>query len=211
MILHINYTSHRVGEKRRIIFKLYLPYQFMLDKIIHARRSIRKFKSEKPDWREIIECIDAMRYAPMAGNNFSLKFILVDDEKKINELAKASQQKFINETKYVLVVCTTPTRTELSFEERGKNYLKQQAGASIQNFLLKITEYKLATCWVGHFIDEDIKSILTIPKDMHVEALFPIGYPLKKPEPKRVIDLNNVLYFNKYGNKKMNEVPKIDA
>lgn len=183
----------------------------MLDKIIHARRSIKKFKSTKPDWREIIECIDSMRYAPMAGNNFSLKFILVDDEKKIDQLAKASQQQFISETKYVLVVCTTPTRTELSFEERGKNYLKQQAGAAIQNFLLKITEAKLATCWIGHFVDEQVKDILAIPKDMQVEALLPIGYPMKKPESKRIIDLDNVLYFNKYGNKKMNEVAKIDA
>jgi nitroreductase len=183
----------------------------MLDKIIHARRSIQKFKSDKPDWREIIECIDSMRYAPMAGNNFSLKLILVDDEKKIAELTKASQQKFINEAKYVLVVCTTPGRTEISYGERGKTYLKQQAGAAIQNFLLKITEYKLATCWIGHFVDEQVKDILDIPKDMNVEALFPIGYPMKKPESKRIIDLDNVLYFNKYGNKKMNNPPKLSA
>ena len=57
----------------------------MLDKIIHNRRSVKKFKSTKPDWRTIIECIDAMRYAPMAGNNYSLKFILVDDKDKINK------------------------------------------------------------------------------------------------------------------------------
>lgn len=183
----------------------------MLDKIIHNRRSIKKFKSTKPDWREIIECIDSMRYAPMAGNNFSLKFILVDDEKKIAELTKASQQEFIKDAQYVLVVCTTPGRTEISYGERGKTYLKQQAGAAIQNFLLKITEYKLATCWVGHFVDEQVKDILNIPKDMNVEALFPIGYPMKKPESKRIIDLDGVLYFNKYGNKKMNTPHIIDA
>jgi nitroreductase len=183
----------------------------MLDKIIHARRSVRKFKSTKPDWRTIIECIDTMRYAPMAGNNFSLKFILVDDEKKINQLAEASQQEFVKEAKYVVVACTTPTRTELSYEERGKNYLKQQAGAAIQNFLLKITESGLSTCWIGHFVDSEIKETLSIPKDIQVEALFPIGYAFKKPESKRVIDLNHVLYFNKYGNKKMNEIPKINA
>jgi len=183
----------------------------MLDKIIHNRRSIKKFSSKKPDWRTIIECIDAMRYAPMAGNNFSLKFILVDDKYKIDKLSKASQQDFVGDAKYVLVVCTTPERTVIAYEERGKNYLKQQAGAAIQNFLLKITEEKLATCWVGHFIDENIRTILDIPKDMHVEALFPIGYPLKKPEQKRIIELDHVLYFNKYGNKKMNEVPIVDA
>ncbi|MEK6832409.1 MAG: nitroreductase family protein [Nanoarchaeota archaeon] len=183
----------------------------MLDKIIHSRRSVRKFTSKKPNWRTIIECIDSMRYAPMAGNNFSLKFILVDDEKKINEMAEASQQEFVKQTKYVVVVCTTPTRTKISFEERGENYLKQQAGAAIQNFLLKITESELSTCWIGHFVDEQIKDILTIPKDIQVEALFPIGYAFKKPESKRIIDLDNVLYFNKYGNKKMNTPNRVDA
>jgi nitroreductase len=183
----------------------------MLDKIIHNRRSIKKFKSTKPDWREIIECIDSMRYAPMAGNNFSLKFILVDDEKKIAELTKASQQEFINDAQYVVVVCTTPGRTETAYGDRGKSYLKQQAGAAIQNFLLKITEYKLATCWVGHFVDEQVKDILSIPKDMNVEAMFPIGYPMKRPEPKRIIELDNVLYFNKYGNKNMIKPRIIDT
>ena len=183
----------------------------MLDKIIHNRRSIRKFNSKKPDWRKIIDCIDTMRYAPMAGNNFSLKFILVDDAEKINKISQAAQQDFINQAKYVVVVCTTPLRTETAYEERGKGYLKQQAGAAIQNFLLRITASGLSTCWVGHFIDEKIKEVLTIPKDIQVEAIFPIGYALKKPESKRIIELDNVLYFNKYGNKKMNATAKIDA
>jgi len=182
-----------------------------LDKIIHSRRSVRKFNSKKPNWRTIIECIDSMRYAPMAGNNFSLKFILVDDEKKISEMTKASQQEFVSGAKFVVVVCTTPLRTETAFEERGKIYIRQQAGAAIQNFLLKITEEGLSTCWVGHFVDEEIKKILDIPKEIHVEALFPIGYAFKKSESKRIIELDNVLYFNKYGNKKMNEVAKIEA
>ena len=183
----------------------------MLDKIIQSRRSIRKFKSSKPDWRDIIECIDTMRYAPMAGNNFSLKFILIYYTKKINEIAEASQQDFVGEAKYILVVCTTPTRTKLSFEERGENYLRQQAGAAIQNFLLKITEKRLATCWIGHFADEQVKRIIKLPKEMNIEALFPIGYPLKKPESKRKIELDNVLYFNEYGNRKMNKVSKLDT
>lgn len=182
-----------------------------VERLIKARRSIKKFKSSKPDWREIIECIDSTRYAPMAGNNFSLKFILVDDEKKIQELAEAAQQDFIAETKYVVVVCTTPGRTETAYGDRGKNYLKQQAGAAIQNFLLKLTECKLATCWVGHFIDEQVKDTLNIPENIQVEAMFPIGYPYEKPKEKRYIELDSILYFNKYGNKNMKEEPKLSA
>lgn len=181
-----------------------------LNKTIKERRSVRKFKLSPPDWREIIECIDAMRYAPMAGNNFSIKVILVDEDEKIRELAEAAQQPFITQANYVVVVCTTPSRTEISYGERGKIYLKQQAGAAIENFLLKITEKKLSSCWVGHFAEEQVKRTLDIPEDIHVEGLFPIGYAFKKPEPKRKIELDAFLYFNTYGKKKMNTVRKID-
>jgi nitroreductase len=182
-----------------------------LDKTIKERRSIRKFKSSSPDWRDIIECIDTMRYAPMAGNNFSIKTILVDEEEKIQELAEAAQQPFVGQAKYIVVVCTTSTRTETSYGEKGTNYLKQQAGAAIQNFLLKITEKKLATCWVGYFSEKEVKRILDIPEEIHVEALFPIGYALQKPELKRKLELDAFLYFNTYGNKKMNKIQKIDV
>jgi nitroreductase len=182
-----------------------------LDRIIHSRRSIRRFGSTKPDWRDILECIDAMRYAPMAGNNFSLKVILVDEEQNIREIAEAAQQPFVGGAKYLVVVCTTPSRTEISYGERGKNYLKHQAGAAIENFLLKITEKGLATCWVGHFAEQQIKRILNIPDEIHIEALFPVGYAFKKSEPKRKIELDAILYFNKYGNKKMNKIRKINV
>lgn len=182
-----------------------------VDKLIKARRSIREFKSTKPNWRTIIECIDSTRYSPMAGNNFSLKFILVDNKEKIKQLAEASQQDFISKTHYVVVVCSSPKRTEILYEERGKKYLRQQAGAAIQNFLLKLTESKLATCWVGHFIDDQIKEILSIPEDIEVEALFPIGYASKKPKDKRIIELDTILYFNEYDNKKMKNESKLSA
>ncbi|HQJ57987.1 MAG TPA: nitroreductase family protein [Candidatus Pacearchaeota archaeon] len=182
-----------------------------VERLIKARRSIRKFKSSKPDWREIIECIDSTRYAPMAGNNFSLKFILVEDGEKIQKLAEAAQQNFITKAKYVIVVCTTPGRTETAYGERGSKYLKQQAGAAIQNLLLKLTECKLATCWVGHFVDEQVKDILDIPDEIDVEAMFPIGYPYEKPKEKRYIELDSILYFNRYDNKRMEEESKLSA
>ena len=107
-----------------------------LDKAIHSRKSTRKFSNKKPNWRDILECIDAMRYTPMAGNNFSLKFILIDDKEKIQKISESAQQQFIAETDYVVVVYSNPSRTLNSFGEKGKIYSRQQAGASIQNFLL---------------------------------------------------------------------------
>ncbi len=183
-----------------------------LTKAIQERYSCKNFSSKKPNWRTIIECIDSARFAPMAGNTFSLKFILIDDSEKIQKLAEASQQSFIKNAHFVVAVLTHSFLTENAFEERGKKYLQQQAGAAIQNILLKITEAGLSTCWVGHFVDEQVKEILGVPESIEIEALLPIGYELKKSKTRKAkINLDAVLYFNKYKNKNMMNIKKIDV
>ncbi|VVB83282.1 Coenzyme F420:L-glutamate ligase [uncultured archaeon] len=178
-----------------------------LDKAIQNRRSVRKFSKKKPNWRTIIECIDSARFVPMAGNNYTVKFIVVDDEDKIQKLSESCQQDFIADAKYVVVVCSNPSRPINEYGDAGKIYSRQQAGAAIQNFLLKITESGLSTCWVGYFVEEQIKKILDIPKGVEVEALFPIGYEVEKPRTRRAkIDLNRILYFDSYGNSKMKKI-----
>ncbi len=62
---------------------------------VENRKSVRKFHHKKPDWRKIIRAIDSARFAPSAGNNFVIRFILVSDEKKIEKLGEASQQPFV--------------------------------------------------------------------------------------------------------------------
>lgn len=182
-----------------------------LDKAIKERKSVRKFSSKRPDWRDIIECIDAMRYAPMAGGIFTLRFIIVNDKKKMQNILEASQQPFVGQTECILVVCSDPSKTVNSFGEKGKTYTRQQAGAAIQNFLLKIEEKGLATCWTGHCAEDQIKRELFIPENVNVEAVFPIGYEFKKEKPSRKIDLDSFLYFEKYKNKKMKSPRKVNV
>lgn len=175
-----------------------------LNEAIHSRRSVKKFSSKKPDWRDIIEAIDSARYAPMAGGNCTLKFILVDDKEKIQKIANCAQQDFIKTVDFLVVICSKPSRILNAYEEKGKVYFRQQAGAAIENFLLSIQDRGLATCWIGHFVESQVKETLNIPENVHVEALFPIGYEFSKPKTrKEPIDLDNILYFNKYKNKKM--------
>ena len=35
-----------------------------LSKAIQSRKSVKKFTTEEPNWRDIIECIDFARYTP---------------------------------------------------------------------------------------------------------------------------------------------------
>jgi nitroreductase len=182
------------------------------DTIIEERTSVRKFKSKKPDWRTILECLDATRFAPMAGNQFSPRFILVDQPEKIKKIAEACDQEFIENVHYLVAVCSEKKLTINAYKDRGEKYIKQQAGAAIENFLLKITESGLATCWVGHFYDEKIKHILKIPDNVDLEALFPIGYAYDaKPKKRKKIDLDTVMYFNEYKNPTMHPAKKMNV
>ena len=182
-----------------------------LDKALQDRHCVRKFSNKKPSWKTIIECMDSVRFAPMAGNNFTLKLILVDDAKKIQKIAEACQQPFVGQAKYVVVVCSDSSRPSNAYEKRGEVYVRQQAGAAIQNFLLKIEEAELATCWVGYFVEEQIKRELKIPDKVQVEAVFPIGYEYMKPRKRLKIELDRILYFNTYKNKRMKKEKKLDV
>ena len=57
-----------------------------------------------------------------------------------------------------------------------------------------------------------VKQALKIPDDINVEAMFPIGYEFEKPRTRKAkIDIDRILYFNKYGNKKMKKIKTLDV
>ena len=178
-----------------------------VESAIKARKSVRRFKDKKPDWRDVIECIDAIRFAPSAGKNFTLKIILVSNKDKIKIIANAAEQPFIAQAHYVVVIYSDPSRLVSLFGDRGKIYSRQQAGAAIENFLLSIEDKGLSTCWVGHFDDDMIKREFKIPEGMEMEAVFPVGYENGKTPKKNKINLDGILYFDLHGTKKM-KMPK---
>ncbi len=179
---------------------------------IQKRKSVRKFSNKIPNWKEIIEALNSCKYTPMAGNNFSLKFILIKDKEKIIKLAEASQQQFLATAPYVVAFCSNPTPVIRNFGNRGYDYLRQQAGAAIQTFLLSLTEKGLSSCWVGHFVNSQVKKILSISNPVEVEALIAVGYEhTQKTHRKEKIELDDILFFDEFKNKKMQKGETFNA
>jgi len=175
---------------------------------IEGRADVRRFDLKAPSWRKIVRAMDAARFAPSAGNHFAVRFILVSDDAVISELAAASQQSFVGKAKSVVVVVSDDAGLVRSYGKRGYRYCSQHAGAVIENFLLALEAEKLVTSWVWHFVEDQVKRVLDVPDNVKVEAIFPIGIKPKivKAENKGV-RLENILFFGKYGEKKM--VPSV--
>ena len=169
--------------------------------VIEKRHSSRSFKPKKADWRSILEAIDSALKAPFADNRCNLKFIIIENPSSIKKMAELSNQLWISESLSLIIVCSDDTNLENMHKERGRIYSRQQAGAAIENLLLKLTDLGLSSCWIGAYSDEMIKQTLNIPQHIQIEALIPVGYEKKKEAKKRKSSLENHLYWEEWGNK----------
>jgi len=168
------------------------------DAVIKKRKSVRSFKDKRASWKDVLEAIEAANQGPFADNQNNLKFIIVEEPNMIDNLAKECDQLWINKAKILIVLTSEDKHVERMFGERGRVYSRQQAGAAISTFLLKIAELGLASCWVGSYNDHEIRRLLNIPEDRQIEAILPVGYEKDKTEKKKKKSLEATIYWGKW-------------
>lgn len=160
---------------------------------IKIRRSIRKYKPTPITEEALMKILEAGRLAPSAGNRQPWHFIVVRDKNIKEEIVKASRnQKFIGEADTVIVILGNP--------EASPRWHLQDPMIAAQNMVLQATELGLGTCYIGAFDENQIKSILSIPENMKVICLLPIGVPDENPPPKPRKPLTEIVSQEKYGN-----------
>ena len=182
-----------------------------LDKAIKTRASIKNYSDKKPSELKILDAIEAANLAPSPGNLNILKFIIIEDSEKIDKIAQACQQPFIKKAQIIVAVCSDSKKIDIMYDKRADKYIKQYVGAAIENFLLKITDMGLASCWVGAFSEITIKNTLKIPDNIEVQAILPIAYKSKtdKTKQKPKTNIGNIIYFETWDNKYKNKERKI--
>jgi len=154
--------------------------------IIKSRRSVREFKDQEIPESAIDVLIEALRWAPSAGNLQSRKFFFVFNEAVRNKLAQAGLRRdfvsFIARAPLVVVACAD-LRIASRYGERGTDlYCIQDTSASVQNLLLAAHAQGLGTCWVGAFKEDEVKKILEMPDYLRPVVLVPVGYSAKTPK-----------------------------
>ena len=150
---------------------------------IMQRRSIRDFTDQDIPQEAIDMLVEAIRWAPSAGNLQSRKFYFVFDRDIRKKLMGAAlNQKFIAQAPLVVVACLD-RHIAVRYGDRGVNlYSIQDVSASVMNLMLMAHELRLGTCWVGAFNEFDVVEILDLPDNLRPVALVPVGYPGRVPE-----------------------------
>jgi len=167
--------------------------------IIKNRRSIRKFQKKEVPKEIIDELIEALIWAPSAGNLQSRKFYFIFNQRIKEDLAKASrdQWSFIAKAPLVIVGCTN-NKPAGYYGEKGKNlYSICDVALSIQNLMLLAHSEGLGSVWVGAFNEKEVSKILNLPENLKAIAIIPVGYPAEKPSPPPRISKENAIKFIK--------------
>ena len=170
------------------------------DRAVKERKSVRSFKPKGVKFGDILEAIDAALQGPFAGNLNNLKFVIIEDENTIRDMAKHTNQAWINEAPALIIVCSDDTHLGNQYFERGKDFSRQQAGAAISTILLKLADLGIGSCWVGSFSYEIIKEKLQIPMHIHIEAIIPVGYEKGAAKKPRKHALDSVLRWENWNN-----------
>lgn len=171
--------------------------------LVKNRRSVRKYKAQPVDKKDILKILDAANWAPSAMNWQPWEFIVVSGKllKPLGNSFRSVVEKMIyesedNETAFneefvkfaahyggapaVIVVLT-----KTSSEPNEKKASIESASAAMQNLILAAADLGLGTCWMtGPLRNErGLRDILDIPDDREIVAVTPLGYPDKIPKP----------------------------
>src|SRR3989338_1541168 len=171
-----------------------------LFEIIRTRRSIRKYKEKAVPWDNVVEILQAAKYAPFAGNILNCKFIVVKNEEKRRAIAEASvQQYWMQDAPIHIVVCGEPEKAERFYGVRGvRLYTIQAAAAAIENMLLTAHSLGLGACWIGAFDEEEIRRLCNLPETVNVQAIITIGYANEVPAPPPKYRIEHAMFFEKW-------------
>ena len=165
---------------------------------IRERRSVRVYKSDPIPTESLLRVLEAARLAPSGKNLQPWKFIVVQDKELKKKLAKASNaQDFIAEAPLVLVACGFP---EECYRSMGR-YMKSwpvDVTIALEHLILQAQEEGLGTCWIGSFEEVEVKSLLSVPENVRVLALTPLGYPGEIPESRGRKSIEEIVSYDSF-------------
>jgi nitroreductase len=146
---------------------------------IKKRKSVRAYNNKSIPDKVMAKMLESLRLAPSACNFQPWKFIVVTDKNIKKKLVTAAKdQKFIAEAPVVIVGCGFPEEAYKTMGGYG-NSVDIDLSIAIDHLTLAAAEEGLGTCWIGAFNEKEVKDILSIPDNVKVVVMTPLGYPQK--------------------------------
>lgn len=185
----------RIAEKSPLANDLF--------EVIKMRRAIRRYKAHKIPRDHLKKMLDAARFAPSANNSQPWRFIIVEDEKTKELLAKPSTQSFISEANAIVVV--------LGDGRSGccgqSVWTTHDPMIATEHLVLAATALGYGTCWIANYKsrpkpwEDEVRKTLKVPDYFDIIVLVAIGTPNETPLPGPRKPLEEICFAETCGKK----------
>jgi len=179
---------------------------------IKERRSVRKYKPDPASDEVISTVLEAARWAPSWANTQCWRFVVVRapalKDKLAGTLTSFSPGRenraavAFRGAPVVIVVCAELGRSGYykgePATEKGDWFMFDVALA-MQNLTLAAHAIGLGTVHVGLFDAKEAARVLDVPEGIAVVEMTPLGYPDETPAATLRKDLDDIVFYDKYG------------
>ena len=165
-------------------------------KTIYTRRSVRSYSEKKISKEYIDAIIKAGLSAPSNINKMPWEFVVVDDKKILERLAKATlYAKMTKDAPLAILVCGNMDRTLLG---EGKDLWIQECSAASENILLAAHSLGLGAVWTAVYPTHDrirnVSKAVGVPSNIIPLSLIVIGYPKEVINSEKELPTDRVHY-----------------
>ncbi|MBE0634437.1 nitroreductase family protein [Candidatus Bipolaricaulota bacterium] len=146
--------------------------------LITKRRSIRKFTGEAVDRELLATALRAAMAAPSARNSRPWNFLVITALDRVKAICRAHPYAAFGEEAGAVI---------LPFgKKEGYAWFDQDMAAATENLLIALANLGLGATWCGMTdqIQAGIRAVVSLPDEVFIFALIPVGIPAELKEPR---------------------------
>ena len=141
--------------------------------LMKQRCSVRQFQDRPVEHDKLQYVLEAARVAPSACNLQPYEFIVLDDSRRIAQIAP----EWVPASKAPLLIVACGDHQTAWRRRDGKDHCDIDVAIAVDHMTLAAAEVGLGTCWICSFDAFRCAQILDLPPHLEPTVLLPIGYP----------------------------------
>jgi nitroreductase len=162
---------------------------------IRSRYSCRNYHDKPLEKEKLRAVLEAARQAPSAKNLQDWRLVVVTDAQTKKKIAAAANnQTFLENAGAIIVACSVSDHVMRCGQAVGPI----DVAIALEHICLQATELGFATCWIGSFYADKVKSIVGVPEGATVIELMALGYAADTPREHRREPMDRVVSFEKW-------------
>ncbi len=162
---------------------------------IRKRYSCRAYQEKSIEQEELDILFEAARLAPSARNEQDWRFVVVTDKETKRQVAETTNRPDVFEKAGVIIAACSNSDHVMRC---GQAIGPIDIAIALEHIALQATELGLATCWIGSFYPEKVRTILGIPDDIAIIELMTVGYPADSPKQPSREPIEKIVCYEKW-------------